>query len=114
MTKNKQASVNSSLLYYFYAAASTTGIAGILHLRIFSMGLDRGINEIGIFFLVSGVIRLFWVIPMIRHWGGSWYYVGLVGTGVLIIMWAMTRVLNPITHGMSITNKFYEHCNRAV
>jgi hypothetical protein len=40
-------------LYYFYAAGIATGVAGILHLRLFSMGLERGINEIGIFFLVS-------------------------------------------------------------
>jgi|SRR2546422_8827364 len=91
-----------SAFYYYYAAAIATGIAGILHLRLFSMGLDRGINEIGIFFLVSGLIQLFWVIPMIRRWGRSWYYVGLVGTAVLIIIWAMTRVPNPITHGMAL------------
>ena len=39
---------------------------------------------------------------MIRRWGRSWYYVGLVGTAVLIIIWAMTRVPNPITHGMAL------------
>jgi len=91
-----------SAFYYYYAAAIATGIAGILHLRLFSMGLDRGINEIGIFFLVAGLIQLFWVIPMIRRWGRSWYYVGLVGIAVLIIIWAMTRVPNPITHGMAL------------
>src|SRR5919108_886543 len=55
-------------LTYFYAAGIATGIAGLLHLRLFSMGLERGINEIGIFFLVSGILQLFWVVPMIRRW----------------------------------------------
>jgi hypothetical protein len=75
-----------SMLYYYYAAAITIGIAGILHLRLFFNGLDRGINEIGMFFLVSGVLQLFWVIPMIRRWGRPWYYIGLGGTIVLIII----------------------------
>jgi hypothetical protein len=79
-----------------------TGIAGILHLRLFANGLDRGINDIGIFFLVSGIAQLFWVIPMIRRWGRPWYYVGLVGTIIMIIIWSVTRVPNPITHGMAL------------
>jgi hypothetical protein len=67
------------------------------------MGLDRGINEIGIFFLVSGILQLFWVIPMIRRWGRPWYYIGLVGTIILIIIWSVTRVPSPITHGMALS-----------
>src|SRR5438034_8058022 len=94
----KQANVHPRL-YYYYAAAITTGIAGILHLRLFFNGMDRGINEIGIFFLVSGILQLFWVIPMIRRWGRPWYYVGLGGTIVLVALWTITRVPNPITHG---------------
>jgi hypothetical protein len=103
MTKNKQTNVHSDLLYYSYAAAITTGIAGILHLRLFSMGLGRGIHDIGIFFLVSGILQLFWVIPMVRRWGRPWYYVGLGGTIVLIIIWCVTRFPNPITHGMALS-----------
>ena len=35
---------------------------------------------------------------MLKRWGRIWYYVGIAGTIVLIIMWAMTRVPNnPIT-----------------
>src|ERR671925_437115 len=73
-----------------------------LHLRLFLMGLDRGINEIGIFFLVAGILQLFWVIPMVRRWGRPWYYFGLAGTVVLIILWAVTRVPNLITHGRAL------------
>ena len=97
----KQVNVHSKL-YYYYAAAITTGIAGILHLRLFFNGLDRGINDIGMFFLLSGILQLFWVIPMIRRWGRPWYYFGLGGTVVLIIVWVMTRVPNPITSGRAL------------
>ena len=93
----------------------STGIAGILHLRLFLNGLDRGINDIGMFFLLSGILQLFWVIPMIRRWGRPWYYIGLGGTVVLIIIWVMTRVPNPITNGralsinsMSIVTELFE------
>jgi hypothetical protein len=110
----KQVNVHSRL-YYYYAAAITTGIAGILHLRLFFNGLDRGINDIGMFFLLSGILQLFWVIPMIRRWGRRWYYFGLVGTIVLIVLWVMTRVPNPITSGralpinsMSIITELFE------
>ncbi len=82
---------------------------------MFFNGLDRRINDIGIFFLVSGVLQLFWVIPMIRRWGRPWYYFGLGGTTVLIILWIMTRVPNPITNGralpinsMSIVTELFE------
>jgi hypothetical protein len=101
--------------YYYYATAISTGIAGILHLRLFMNGLDRGINDIGMFFLLSGILQLFWVIPMIRRWGRPWYYFGLGGTIVLIILWVMTRVPNPITNGrglpinsMSIVTELFE------
>ena len=35
---------------------------------------------------------------MLKRWGRIWYYIGIAGTIILIIMWAMTRVAgNPIT-----------------
>ena len=35
---------------------------------------------------------------MLKRWGRIWYYVGIAGTILLIIMWAMRRVPNnPIT-----------------
>jgi len=113
--KDKQTNVHSTLYYLLIAGPITTGIAGILHLRLFFGGLDRGINDIGIFFLISGLLQLFWVIPMIRHWGRPWYYFGLGGTIVLVILWSITRIPNPITHGralpinsMSIVTELFE------
>jgi hypothetical protein len=35
---------------------------------------------------------------MVRRWGKIWYYIGIAGTIILIIMWAITRMPgNPIT-----------------
>jgi hypothetical protein len=81
----------------YYAAAATTAIAGILHLSLVPDIIGRNLNS-GVFFLISGIAQIFWVIPMLKRWGRTWYYIGIAGTIVLIIMWAMTRVPgNPIT-----------------
>jgi hypothetical protein len=81
----------------FYSAAVCTFIAGILHLTLVPNAIDRNVNN-GIFFLISGLAQIFWVVPLIRHWGKVWYYVGIAGTLVLVIMWIITRIPdNPIT-----------------
>ena len=81
----------------YYAAAATTAIAGILHLIQASNSLGFNLN-FGIFFIVAGIAQLFWVVPTIRRWGLPWYYVGIGGTIVLIILFAITRMPgNPIT-----------------
>ena len=86
---------NSSVLYY--AAAATTAIAGILHLIFASNVIGFNILN-GIFFIISGLAQLFWAIPMIKRWGRIWYLIGIAGTIILIILWAITRMPgNPIT-----------------
>src|ERR687897_1500856 len=40
-----------------------------------------------IFFIVSGLAQIFWVIPVIKRWSKPWYYVGIGGTVILIIMY---------------------------
>ena len=40
--------------------------------------------NVTIFFLVSGATQLFWVIPVLRRWRNSWYYIGVGGTVILI------------------------------
>jgi hypothetical protein len=86
---------NSMLLHY--SAAACTFIAGILHLTLVPNAIDRNVNN-AIFFLISGLAQIFWVVPMIRQWGRGWYYVGMAGTLVLILMWIITRFPgNPIT-----------------
>ena len=81
----------------FNPAAATTAIAGILHLIFASNVIGFNILN-GTFFIVAGIAELFWALPMIKRWGRIWYYIGIVGTIILIIMWAMTRMPgNPIT-----------------
>ncbi|HEX2170763.1 MAG TPA: hypothetical protein VHF65_10740 [Nitrososphaera sp.] len=81
----------------YYAAAATTAIAGILHLIQAQNVLEFSLNFF-IFFLVSGVAQLFWVVPMIRKWGRPWYLIGIGGTIVLIILYVVSRMPgNPIT-----------------
>jgi hypothetical protein len=81
----------------YYVAAATTAIAGILHLIQASNVLGFNLN-FGIFFIVSGIAQLFWVVPMIRRWGLPWYYIGIGGTIVLMILFVITRMPdNPIT-----------------
>jgi hypothetical protein len=85
------------IIALYYAAAATTAIAGILHLIQASNSLGFNLN-FGIFFIVAGIAQLFWVVPTIRRWGRPWYYVGIGGTIVLIILFAITRMPgNPIT-----------------
>ena len=86
-----------SVFALYAAAAATTAIAGILHLMLGPGSLGFNVNN-GIFFIISGIVQIFWIIPMLARWGKLWYYVGIVGTIILIGMWAITRIPgNPIT-----------------
>ena len=80
-----------------YGAASATFMAGILHLTLVANAIDRNFNT-GILFLVGGLAQIFWVVPVIKKWGKKWYYVGISGTLIFIILWVITRMPgNPIT-----------------
>jgi uncharacterized membrane protein HdeD (DUF308 family) len=94
-----------SIMWLLVAAAVSTFIAGVLHLTLVSNSIGRS-PWIGIFFLVGGIAQIFWVLPTIKNWGRIWFYIGIAGTLVLIIMWAMTRMPdNPITgRGAPINN----------
>jgi hypothetical protein len=83
-----------------YAAASTTFIAGILHISRFidTVGGGELIRNPDILFLVGGVAQVFWVIPIIRQWGKTWYSIGIAGTIVFMLLWVITRLPeNPMT-----------------
>ena len=71
----------------FYAAAASTFIAGALHLAIVPMFFTQMSIDITIFFIVSGLTQIFWVIPVINRWIKPWYYVGIGGTVILVIMY---------------------------
>ena len=89
--------------YYYIAAGATIGIAGILHLVFAYNGIGRGISPFSIFFIVSGIAQLFWILPMVKRWGRIWYYLGIGGTIFLMILYIITRVPNPITNGRAFT-----------
>jgi uncharacterized membrane protein len=90
----------NSFNYYYYAAAATA-IAGILHIVLSANGIGRG-SLSSIFFLIAGIAQLFWALPMARRWGRIWYYIGIGGTIVLIILYFVTRVPTPITEGRAL------------
>ena len=73
----------------FYAAAASTFIAGVLHLAIVPMFFTQMPINVTVFFIVSGLAQVFWVIPVIKRWSKLWYYVGIGGTAILIILWVI-------------------------
>ena len=77
-----------------FAAAATTLIAGILHINRFIDTISSGeqIGNSDILFLVGGIAQVFWVIPIIRQWGKIWYFIGIAGTAVFMLLWIITRL----------------------
>ena len=69
--------IGTSALYY--TAAATTALAGILHIILVPDIIGRNLNS-GLFFIVAGIAQIFWVIPMLKRWGRTWYYIGIAGT----------------------------------
>jgi hypothetical protein len=83
-----------------YAAAATTLIAGILHINkvIDTLSSGEAISNADILFLVGGIAQVFWIVPIIRQWGKTWYSIGIAGTAVFVLLWVITRIPeNPIT-----------------
>src|ERR1044072_9739238 len=72
---------NRTLLYL--GAAVCTGIAGILHLMLVPSSIIADI-QYTVFFLISGLAQLFWVLPMVKRWGRTWNIIGFAGTAVLV------------------------------
>jgi uncharacterized membrane protein YuzA (DUF378 family) len=70
-----------------YVAAASTLIAGVLHLSIVPMFFNKMPANVTIFFIVSGLAQLFWLIPVVKRWSNIWYYIGTGGTVILIILW---------------------------
>jgi hypothetical protein len=81
-----------------YVAAATTFIAGILHLVKVPDTIDGNVNA-GILFLVGGIAQVFWVVPIIREWGKTWYSIGIVGTAAFVLIWVITRIPDNLITG---------------
>ena len=70
-----------------FSAGASTLVAGVLHLAIVPMFFTQMSIDVTIFFIVSGMAQLFWVIPTVKRWIIPWYYIGIGGTIILIIMY---------------------------
>ena len=71
----------------FYVAGAATFIAGALHLAIVPMFFNKMPVNVTVFFIISGLAQIFWTIPIIKRWSNIWYYIGIGGTVILIILW---------------------------
>jgi hypothetical protein len=49
-------------------------------------------------FTISGIMQIFWAIPMIKKWGVKCYHIGLIGTIGLSLLLLITRIPNGITN----------------
>ena len=85
-------------LILIYGAAACTFIAGILHLTLVPNVIDRNITT-GLLFLIGGLAQIFWILPIIKMWHKSWYYIGMTGTIVFILIWIITRIPNNPING---------------
>jgi hypothetical protein len=83
-------SITKNSLYYTGAAGSTA-VAGILHLVLVSMAIKFNFL-FAIFFAVVGILQIFWAIPTIKQWGRQWHYIGIAGTSILVVLWAVVRI----------------------
>jgi len=79
--------MNRTIKALVYGAAASTLIAGVLHLALVPMFFNQMTPDVMIFFLGSGLAQLFWIIPTIKRWIFPWYYIGIGGTIILILMW---------------------------
>ena len=70
-----------------YGAAASTLIAGILHLALVPMYLGQMTTQVTVFFIASGLAQLFWILPTVKKLIMPWYYIGISGTILLIVLW---------------------------
>jgi hypothetical protein len=81
---------DKKILIISIAAAATTIIGGILHLQMVPRTLSESLAQ-GIFFIIGGLLQIFWAVPVIKRWGRVWQIIGIVGTIVLIALWYASR-----------------------
>jgi hypothetical protein len=75
-----------------YGAAASTTIAGILHLLVAYNAVGLKEITLAILFAIGGIAQIFYASPLLRSWGRPWYYAGIIGTAILIILWIGTRI----------------------
>lgn len=82
-----------------YVTAASTFIAGVLHInKTTDILKGESVSNADVLFLIGGIAQVFWIVPIIKKWGKTWYFIGIAGTIVFILLWAVTRLPdNPIT-----------------
>ena len=78
---------NRTIKALVYGAAASTLIAGVLHLALVPMFFNQMTPDVIVFFIGSGLAQLLWTIPTVKRWIFPWYYIGIGGTIILILMW---------------------------
>ena len=105
---SNQLKKNLSVLFYLTAFSTLAG--GILHLLMIGPSLKPVNFPMELLpytdglFIMSGILQIFWCIPMIMRWGIKWYYAGLIGTIGLSALLLITRIPNGIT-GIPLEDK---------
>jgi hypothetical protein len=84
-------SKDRKILVFSLVTAAATVIAGIMHLQMVPGSISHNPGE-GILFLVGGLVQIFWAMPVVKQWGKVWQIIGLVGTGVFILLWLFDRL----------------------
>ena len=87
----KLVSKNKITFAIICGAMASTIIAGVLHILMAPRSIEREFLE-GIFFLISGIMQVFWLLPILKEWNKGWYFVGIGGTGILFALWFMERI----------------------
>lgn len=69
-----------------YQSASIVTLAAGILLLILS-ALNTRPNATTVFFLVSGLIQIFWILPLIKRWQFWWYYGAIIVTLISIAIY---------------------------
>ena len=83
-----------------FVAAATTVISGLIHVLMGTFS-EPGEEGQALFFLIGGVLQIFWALPVIKGWDKLWQYVGIGGTALLIILWLVTHI-HGLSHGRGL------------
>jgi hypothetical protein len=80
-------------------AALSIGVAGLIHLIIVPEHWAHAPAH-ALFFVLAGIAEIAWGIAVWRRPSAILYHIGLVGTGALLVLWGITRLLPaPFGHG---------------
>ena len=94
----------SNMMFVLYYLSSVfTILGGVMHFIMLGPALKpvnfpmEMLPYTDSLFVLSGILQIFWAIPMIMRWSSKWYYIGIIGTTGLIVLLALTRIPNMIT-----------------